>query len=97
MPALENFKMLIFKTIFLNSWTSRSLAFESFSEDDVEEVSTKDTACGFCSKQYNFGIHRNLENVYSVWKALYGTMRRALVQKSVKDLFGEMAFREELN
>jgi hypothetical protein len=39
---------------------SRSVAFESSSEDDVEEVSAEnsqgDTAFGFCIKQYNCRI-----------------------------------------
>lgn len=46
-----------FLTIFLNSCTSSSLAFQSPSECDDREVSADDskgeTACGFCSKQYD--------------------------------------------
>jgi hypothetical protein len=42
------------------------------------------------------GIHRNLDTGYSVWNALYGSMRRTLVQKAIKDSFVEIAYREEL-
>jgi hypothetical protein len=48
--ALERYREKNVKNVH----NSRSLAFESSSEDDVEEVSTEyskeDVACGFCNK-----------------------------------------------
>jgi hypothetical protein len=70
--------------------TSRSLAFGSSSDEYVEVVRSSDSIIN--SK--TAGIRRNLESGYSVWKTLYETVKSASMQKSVKDLFLEMACRE---
>jgi hypothetical protein len=96
-PALGNFKSLIFKIVFLNSWNSRRLAFESSSGDHVEKVSAEDTACGLFSTQQNCRNSSQFGDWIQFIKSAVWYREKCVGAKGCKRfIFVKIACREEI-